>query len=185
MRRRMMIMLSTIIIVVIVGAIVLTNIKYYEYMRPTEISREEFYVGKGYYIRVDGYEVLDYDEMREKVSDKEQLEAYLKVYGNDSKCVLVSATLKVMDVENMPKDWWTIISLEAQKMWRNVTTMGLIPMLDCNLSKDNYENGKEYKVLFPISINRIQVYDEYYDNAKNWNYRIIWSQNPIVYSNLY
>lgn len=57
--------------------------------------------------------------------------------------------------------------------------------MDCNLSIDNYETGNEYTVLFPIEIGKIQVYDDYYNDSENWKCRIIWSTNPIVYTNLY
>ena len=185
MRQKIAIIIAVIIVAIIAGAITVTNVKFGKYMRSTEISKDEFYKGEGYLIKVNKCEVLDNDKMAERVKDKNQFDAYRNMYGENSKYILVNATLRVTDIDNMPKDWWTGISFEADNMCGNMTDMLLVSIMECNLSIDNYENDREYDVIFPIEINKVQMYNEYYNNSDNWKCRIIWSQNPIVYSNLY
>ena len=52
------------------------------------------------------------------------------------------------------------------------------------VSYKNYEDGKEYDMIFPFNIAKVQIPEYEYDNADNWNYFMIWSQNPIVYTQI-
>lgn len=105
--------------------------------------------------------------------------------GTDGKIILVYANINVTDKESMSIDWWTECILSSDTAWHNQVDMYMLSFIkETNLYKNNYENGKQYEVIFPFMIDSQQVtYINNVDVAK-WKYKTIWSQNPIIYSEL-
>lgn len=99
---------------------------------------------------------------------------------------MVHYTIQIIDVDAMDAEWWTNIQLESDIAWYNPVAPYMIEFVDeAKVSKEDFENGKEYRIILPYNINKLQVTEKCYDNAENWKYRVVWSRNPIYYTNLY
>lgn len=185
MKKRKICILIVSIVVLIGCGIIITNLKYSKNMKALQLSSDEWFVGAGYAVRLNRHEVLDMEKLREYVIDTDQLDMYQKAFQMDGKVVLVYLTLRVTDRNLMNKEWWTDFILNSDNGWRNPTEPYLSALIkDSNPAKGNYEDGGEYDLIFPFAIAKVQVPEYEYDNADNWKYSIIWSQNPIVYSQI-
>lgn len=170
------------ILFIITLAIVTTNLKYNKYLRPTKISIGDKFEGLGYNLTINDYKVLTVDELMQYIDDLEQFEAYKSMFEFDGFIVLVNATLWVSDKDSMKKDWWTDFVLYSDNAWDNQPEIFLTSLIkDANPTKGTYENGREYELIFPFSINQKQVSGHEFNKAKNWKYSFVYSQNPIVY----
>lgn len=185
-RKSVGIIIASAMLIVVVMSIVRTNITYAGYMATKELSIDDSYEGNGYSIKFNKYEVVDKDDLKYYCKDIEKFDAYEKAFGDMGKVVLVYATIKINNLEVMDGEWWTECKLEADNAWTNSVGLFLLDLIDgVNLFKKNYENGKEYNVIFPYNISTQQVTNMQLENSKNWHYRMLWSVNPIVYTNLY
>jgi hypothetical protein len=184
-KKIMCICFFAVALIAICLAIVITNVKFHNYMKPTKVSGEDNVKGVGYELKLNKYEVLDMEEMKEYVTDIEQYELYKKTLGFEGKVVLVYVTLNVSDREAMNKEWWTDFILYADNAWHNAVEVYLASLIkDANPAKGNYEDGGTYEMIFPFCIGENQVPEWEYRNVKNWKYSMAWSRNPIVYMNI-
>lgn len=185
MKKRGICILAGCIIFMFICAISIVNFKYSKIMRATQLSSDEWYEAEGYAVKFNRYEVLDMEQLNDYVTDPEQLEEYKKTLQIDGKVVLVYITLRITERKLMNKQWWTDFILYADNAWDNQIDSYLSAFIkDANPAKGNYEDGKEYDMIFPFNIAKVQIPEYEYDNADNWNYFMIWSQNPIVYTQI-
>lgn len=178
--------ITAIMVIVLIASIIRTNYLYGESLEPTKISKDDYYEGTGFRIKADKYEVLDNEGFKKNSNNPEQYELYQEAFGEIRKVVMVHYTMQITDLEVMDPEWWTNIQLESDIAWCNPVEPFLMGLVDeAKVSKRNFEEGKEYKIVLPYSINKIQVTDKAYNNAEDWKYRVVWSQNPIYYTDLY
>lgn len=186
MKRKIIYAVAAIMVIALIASIIRTNYLYGESLKPTQLSRDDYYEGTGFRIKADKYEVLDNEGFKKVCNNLEQYELYKKVFGETRKVVMVHYTIQITDVEAMDPEWWTNVQLESDIAWSNPVEPFLMGFVDeAKVSKRNFEDGKEYKIVLPYSINKLQVTEKSYDNAENWKYRVVWSQNPIYYTDLY
>lgn len=182
MIKKILIGISMAFLLITTLAIVITNLKYNKDLKPTELSVGDKFEASGYNLSIRDYKVLTVDELEQYIVDLDQFEAYKNMFEFEGYVVLVSATLKVTDKESMNKDWWTDYILYSDNAWRNPPEVFLTSLIkDANPAKGNYVNGEEYELIFPFVINKNQVPEHDFNNAKNWKYSFIYGQNPIVY----
>ena len=163
-------------------AIIATNLKYNKYLKPTRMTMGDEFKGSGYNLTVCDCKVFAFEELEQYIDDLDQFEQYKKMFEFDGYVVLVNATLKITDKDSIRKDWWTDFILYSDNAWHNPVDIYLTSLIkDANPTKGNYVNGEEYELIFPVPISEKQVPKHELDNAKNWNYFFVYSQNPIVY----
>ena len=186
MRKKRICIIASFFVLIFISGIIATNVKFHKYMKAEELSPDDWFESNGYAIKFNKYKVVDMDELQnDYITDEKQFETYKKVFEFDGKVVLVYATLKIIDKDKMNKDWWTDYILYSDNAWRNAISINLVSIIrDASPAKGNYINGNEYNLIFPYEISKVQVPDWNFDKAKDWNYSIIWSQNPIVYAKL-
>lgn len=186
MKKKVICIISAVLTLALVCSIIATNVIYGKYMQPSELSMDGSYEGKGYSIKFDKYEFVDESNINELYDNQLTAKKYEKLLEGIGKIILIYATIKVTDVDAMSGEWFTDYKLIADNTWGNPAEYFLIGAFEGqNLSKKQYENGHEYEVIIPFSVDSIQVTEKDMENIDNWKFLIIWSQNPVVYTRLY
>ncbi len=185
-KKKVICIISAVLMLALVCSIIAANVIYGKYMQPSELAMDESYEGKGYTIKFDKYELVDGSNINKLYDNQITAKKYEKLLEGIGKIILIYATIKVTDVDAMSGEWFTDYQLIADNTWGNPAEYFLIGTFEGqNLSKKQYENGHEYEVIIPFTVDRIQVTEKDMENIDNWKFLIIWSQNPVVYTRLY